>query len=157
MYKSIAATDINRKVGLRIPPPGRRCYITIGSYNRLEMVYSHMKTKPGGVVWFFVCPVTKKRCRKLYLVNGRYVHCSTIKGYYRKIKPYNTGTKMDLWFKRLQQSTEAEKELSQKHFKTHYAGKPTKRYLKCVNHIENARGISTLALINGQYDYLLKS
>jgi hypothetical protein len=158
MFKCVKAVDIKRNAGLTIPPPGKRCHITIDSYNRLEMVYIHMKTKPGGVVWFFVCPVTKKLCRKLYLIKGKYVHRSTIKGFYRKFKPaWITGTKLDKVFKRLQQSAEAEKIINQKYFKPHYAGKPTKQFLKCVKNINDAKGISLHSLINGHYDHFLKT
>ena len=37
-----------------------------------------------GVVPYFICPITFKRCRKLYVVRGRFVHRSGLKGMYEK-------------------------------------------------------------------------
>lgn len=33
-----------------------------------------------GVVWYFICPKTNKRCRKLYLVNTYFYHRSAFNG-----------------------------------------------------------------------------
>lgn len=156
MIKTIIANEIKRIAGLKIPPPGKRCHITINDVNRVEMVYNHMRTKPGGVVWFFICPVTGKRCRKLHFINGRYVHASRIKGYYRNNKPaWYTESKFNDILKLKQAAMDSEKLIGSKHFKTHYAGKPTKRFLKCSKHIQDAGGISMHGIVNGEYDSLL--
>ena len=31
-----------------------------------------------GVVWYFICPFTWKRCRKLYLLDERFMHRSAL-------------------------------------------------------------------------------
>lgn len=157
MYKTIIAATIGRLAGLSIPPPGKRCFVTINSTGSLEMVYNHMKTKPGGVVWFFVCPVTGKHCRKLHLVNGAYVHASTIPGHYRKIKPlWVTGTGMDKLLIIMQGKINAEKLIDSKYFKPFYNGKPTKKYLKCLSQIEAGEGVTMSEIVNGKYNYLLQ-
>ena len=33
-----------------------------------------------GVVWYFLCPQTKKRCRKLYLISGYFLHREAFNG-----------------------------------------------------------------------------
>lgn len=155
--KTIISNEIKKIAGLKIPPNDKRCYITIDEGNKIEMVYASMKTKPGGVVWFFICPVTKKRCRKLHLANGMYVHTSCIKGYYRNNRPaWYTETKFNEILKIKQASIDADKQLTSKYFKFYYAGKPTKRYLKCLKQIESAKEITMHGIINGRYDYLLK-
>jgi len=155
MYKTINATDIRRKAGLTIYPLGKRCYININDSERLEMVYSYMKTKPGGVVWYFICPLTKKRCRKLYLVNGRYIHSSKIKRFYRIMKPmWFTERPINKILVLKQKQINAEKLIDQKYFKKHYAGKPTKRYLKCLKQIELGDYHSMFSIINGASDNL---
>ena len=49
----------------------------------------HLVTIPSnlgkGVVWYFVCPRTGKRCRKLYLANTYFYHRSAFRGcFYEK-------------------------------------------------------------------------
>jgi hypothetical protein len=44
--------------------------------------------------------------------------------------------------------------MNRKYFKTHYKGKPTKLYSKCLNDIAAAEGMSIHDIINGGYDYL---
>lgn len=157
MVKTIIANDIRRITGIKPGEKGKRCFITFDSLNKIEMVYNQMRTKPGGLVWFFVCPITGKRCRKLHLINGMYVHTSCIKGYYRNNRPaWFTESKFNEILKLKQAAINAEKQLSRKHFKSHYAGKPSKRYLKCLKQIESAKEISLQGIVNGQYDYLLK-
>jgi hypothetical protein len=36
----------------------------------------------GGEIWFFLCPITKIRCRKLHLCNGIFAHRTVFKGMY---------------------------------------------------------------------------
>ena len=47
---------------------------------------------------------------------------------------------------------DAQKMIDKKYFKKYYAGKPTKRYLKCLKQIEAAGGISMLGIVNGNYN-----
>lgn len=94
-----------------------------------------------GKVWYFVCPVTKKRCRKLYSVGGYFLHREAHKGcmyksqteskFIRKLtQRYSVG-----W-----EGREYD-QLHQKHLKKHYKGKPTKRYLRIINKIEKANNV----------------
>jgi hypothetical protein len=156
MYETITASIIRRKYGLT-PRTGKRCFICINNKDRIEMVCRKVKGAANGNVWSFVCPITGIHCRKLHLVNGRYIHRSIIKGYYRKIAPaWQTRTLMDKLLKKVKGKIDAEKEMERKFFKSHYRGKPTKKYLKCLKQIEDAGGITMSGIINGKYDSLLK-
>ncbi|MEO8854321.1 MAG: hypothetical protein ABI359_11100 [Ginsengibacter sp.] len=157
MDKTIIASEIRRKYKL-IPQPGKRCYIIIDNTQRIEMIWKRGNGVTNGFVWLFVCPVTGKLSRKLRFINGTYINTKLIKDYYRKNKPdWHSGTKMDKVLMIKQHAINAEKEVNQRFFKTHYNGKPTKRYLKCLQRIEAAKDISMKDIINGKYDLPTKN
>ncbi|TDX82759.1 hypothetical protein [Epilithonimonas xixisoli] len=93
-------------------------------------------TKPSnlgkGKIWFFVCPKTGRVCRKLHLINGYFVHRSANPNlmYEKQLE----SKKMREWSKMfgIMLNDEVYQQLYSKHFKTHYNGKPTKRYLKLM-------------------------
>jgi hypothetical protein len=95
-----------------------------------------------GVLWFFICPWTGKHCRKLYSVNGYFLHreafngcmydCQTQSKYYRYLDK-NFGAYFDL--------DKQHEKLNKKHFKKTYAGKPTKKYLRIKEQINKGRAI----------------
>lgn len=95
-----------------------------------------------GEIWYFLCPQTKKRCRKLYSIGGYFLHREAFNGCmyetqtqskkYRNLK--NTfGTYLEY--------DEIYSELYKKHFKKQYAGKPTKKYLRMIKKIRKAESI----------------
>lgn len=92
-----------------------------------------------GKIWYFLCPQTYKRCRKLYSISGYFLHREAFKDCM-----YDSQTKSKKWrlwdrfygsYFKLDRLYE---ELYSKHFKTHYSGKPTKRYLKLMKQINKA-------------------
>jgi hypothetical protein len=96
-----------------------------------------------GRIWYFLCPQTNKRCRKLYLVNGYFFHrnafngcmyaCQTESKQWRRLKrTYDSLFEQDKFYE----------QMYSKHFKTHYKGKPTKRYIKLMKQISIAERIS---------------
>lgn len=92
-----------------------------------------------GKVWFFVCPSTGKLCRKLYLSNGLFLHRTAFNGlmYSKQIeskKSRDLGKIFNVYFV----PDEVYAERYKKYFKTHYKGKPTKKYLKLQNRIDIA-------------------
>lgn len=100
-----------------------------------------------GLIWYFLCPATKKRCRKLYSIDGYFLHREAFKGCM-----YDTQTKSKKW-------REIEKvygsyfdadrnfeELYSKHFKKFYAGKHTKRYLKLIKKIDSVEKIPDMEI-----------
>ena len=96
-----------------------------------------------GKIWYFICPQTKKRCRKLYSIGGYFLHREAFNGCM-----YESQTKTKKWreMENLYGSYfDCEKyyeEIHQKHFKKFYKGKPTKRYLRLMEKIEQAERIS---------------
>lgn len=95
-----------------------------------------------GEIWYFICPQTKKRCRKLYSIGGYFLHREAFNGcmYETQIqsKRYRLLDKtLGAYFK----SEELYEELYKKNFKKTYAGKPTKRYLRIMEQIQKAESI----------------
>ena len=107
---------------------------------------AHLTSTPSnlksGEIWYFICPHTKKRCRKLYSIGGYFLHreafngamyeCQTRSKYYRQL----TKT-LDSFFKQ----DELYEELYSKHFKRTYAGKPTKKYLRLMEQLNKAENV----------------
>lgn len=90
-----------------------------------------------GVVWYFVCPKTGKRCRNLYLVGGYFYHRSAFRGVFYQWQVFSRNTRnlckgYDLDFG----VDRAYCEMYKKYFKRQYRGKPTKRYKQLLEQIE---------------------
>lgn len=95
-----------------------------------------------GEIWYFLCPQTKKRCRKLYSIGGYFLHREAFNGcmYESQIqsKSYRQVDKtLGAYFR----SEHLYSELYKKHFKKFYAGKPTKKYLRIMEQIQKAESI----------------
>jgi hypothetical protein len=127
------------------------CYVELDyNYNKEPRKYCiNLVSLPSnigkGERWYFVCPSTKKRCMKLYLVGGYFLHREAFKGcMYKKQtkgKAYREQMKMiDAVFG----TGKLYKQLHQKHFKPSYAGKPTKRYLKLMQKIKRTESVSAI-------------
>jgi hypothetical protein len=90
-----------------------------------------------GKIWYFVCPETKKRCRKLYSIGGYFLHREAFNGCM-----YETQTQSKK-YRELNKTIGAHikidnlcSELYKKHFKRWYAGKPTQKYLRIMEQIK---------------------
>ncbi|WP_209399816.1 hypothetical protein [Pseudozobellia sp. WGM2] len=96
----------------------------------------------NGKIWYFLCPNTNKRCRKLYSIGGYFLHREAFKGCM-----YDSQTKSKKWrnmekvYGAYFDSEKCYEQLYKKHFKKFYSGKPTKRYLKLKGVIERAERI----------------
>ena len=96
-----------------------------------------------GVVWYFVCPRTGKRCRKLYLANTYFYHRSAFRDcMYEKQTQSKKSRYLDKTLGAYFRTDQLFEQLYQKHFKKQYAGKPTKKYLKLTQQIQRAESIS---------------
>ena len=90
-----------------------------------------------GDVLYFLCPFTNQRCRKLHLLNGKFMHRSAL------VNPlYSKQIESKHW-RGLTKSFGAPFELDNlyeklfsKGFKKYYKGKPTKKFQKLLNKIE---------------------
>jgi hypothetical protein len=97
-----------------------------------------------GEVWYFLCPQTKKRCRKLYSIGGYFLHREAFTGcmYDSQIqsKSYRGLDKtLGAYFR----TENLYSQLHEKHFKKTYAGKPTKKYLKLMKQIKRGSTLSS--------------
>jgi hypothetical protein len=96
-----------------------------------------------GNVWYFICPFTHKRCRKLHLISERFMHRSNLpSGMYESQIKSKTWRQMDEIYGGFFGLDKLYEELYSKHFKTHYKGKPTIRYLKMLNKIKEAENMT---------------
>ena len=95
-----------------------------------------------GAVWFFVCPSTGKRCRKLHCADTYFLHRSAFSGcMYEKQTHGKNYRALDKTLGKYYRADELYQTLRKKHFKKQYAGKPTKRYLRIMRQIERAEAI----------------
>ena len=114
-------------------------------YKYRVMLVSIPSNLGKGNIWYFRCPQTNKRCRKLYLVGGYFLHRAAFKGcmYESQIqsKKYR---ELDRTFGVYFKADNLYNQLYQKHFKKTYAGKPTKKYLRIMEQIDKSERISYL-------------
>ena len=113
------------------------------SYNYEVQLISTPSNIGNGKIWYFLCPFTGKKCRKLHLINGKFKHRSALPG-----GMYSTQTKSKKW-RQIEKvygcyfdSDKHYEEIYSKHFKKTYNGKPTKRYKKLLREIEQAENFS---------------
>jgi hypothetical protein len=90
-----------------------------------------------GIHWYFICPLTKKRCRKLYLVKGLFLHREAFKN----VACYKSQTESKSWrelrakMERYYAREDVYKELERKYIKKFYNGEPTRTYLRLMRKI----------------------
>jgi hypothetical protein len=95
-----------------------------------------------GVVWYFICPRTGKRCRKLYLADTYFYHRTAFRGcLYEKQTQSKKYRGLDKTIGAYFQTDQLFEQLYKKHFKKQYAGIPTKKYLKLTQLIQRAESI----------------
>jgi len=96
-----------------------------------------------GFVWYFVCPKTGVRCRKLYLADTYFYHRSAFNGCMYETQTQSKKSRyLDKTLGAYFKSDNLYSELNKKHFKKTYAGKPTKKYLRIMEQIQKAEGIT---------------
>ena len=102
-----------------------------------------------GVVWYFICPTTKKRCRKLYLCGGYFYHRTAFIGCMYEKQTYSHNTRsLCRQVDQLFGSDKAYEQIYSKYFKKTYKGRFTKRYKKILRQIEISDKIDPKILIN---------
>jgi len=95
-----------------------------------------------GEIWYFVCPHTKRRCRKLYSIGGYFLHREAFNGcMYETQTQSKKYRQLDKTFGAFFRTDDLYSLLDQKHFKKTYAGKPTKKYLRIMEQIQKAESI----------------
>lgn len=97
----------------------------------------------NGVLWLFECPKTHRPCRKLYYSFPYFLHRRAHKGSMYSIQTYSAVTRAKM--RLIDDFHGVDKQyqiLHSKHFRTHYDGKPTKRYLRAMKAIEKGNRIT---------------
>jgi hypothetical protein len=117
-----------------------KCNETLIKY-RVQLV-SAPSNLGKGLVWYFICPHTGKRCRKLYLGETYFYHRSAFRGcMYEKQTQSKKSRYLDKTLGAYFQKEELFKQLNKKHLKKQYAGKPTKKYLRVTQQLQRAESI----------------
>lgn len=105
-----------------------------------------------GHVWYFRCPYTQMLCRKLYSIDGYFMHREAIKGYYEKQIQSKKYRELERLYGPIYVANKTFEETTKKYFKRWYKGQPTKRYRKILAIQAKAQGISEKDLINAFYN-----
>lgn len=101
-----------------------------------------------GFVWFFICPRSGNRCRKLYFIGSHFCHRSAYGfGMYQTQTLGIKDKYLIRQFDKMTKANKAKSKLSSKNFKKYYNGKPTKQYLKLLSQIEDGSSISEAGLL----------
>lgn len=109
-------------------------YSTNGNPIKYTVEIIKMPSNLGkGFLHYFKCPQTNKICRKLYLYNGLFLHRTAFNIPYQKQIESKYFREMTKVFDKMFVPDEVYFERYSKYFKTHYGGKPTKRFLKLEN------------------------
>lgn len=95
-----------------------------------------------GLIWYFLCPETNKRCRKLYSIGGYFLHREAFNGcMYESQTQSKKYRQLDKTLGAYFRTDDLYSQLYQKHFKKTYAGKPTKKYLRIMEQIQKAESL----------------
>ncbi|UGU17717.1 hypothetical protein LS482_07520 [Sinomicrobium kalidii] len=95
-----------------------------------------------GKIWYFLCPQTKKCCRKLYLVGGYFLHRNAFNGCMYETQTYSKKWRnIERVYGAYFDQDKYFSEINSKHFKKYYNGKPTKRYLKLLSKIKQIENV----------------
>ena len=96
-----------------------------------------------GRIWYFQCPFTGKRCRKLHLINGWFIHRSVLcHGMYSKQILSKKWRYIEKIYGNYFDLEKYYEELYSKHFTKFYNGIPSKRYQKLRAKIKDAKRFS---------------
>jgi hypothetical protein len=101
-----------------------------------------------GLIWYFLYPNTKERCRILYLANTYLFHRKAFKGCMYESQTYSNNTRQQfrLWGK-VFGTEKIYEQIYSKNFNKYYAGQPTKKYLKLCQKLRQTDEISEQDLI----------
>jgi hypothetical protein len=84
-----------------------------------------------GEIWYFICPFTNKRCKKLYLLNKYFSHRNRFKGVFYEKQLLSKSNRKSLGiFRKIDQIKDAIEETKSKNFRRYYNKIKTKRLVK---------------------------
>ena len=135
-------------ISIRVSTQPKSPYLELDyKYNEAPIKYRvQLVSAPSnlgkGVVWYFACPQTNKRCRKLYSIGGYFLHREAFNGcMYETQTQSKKYRQLDKTLGAYFKSDNLYSELYKKNFKKTYAGKPTKKYLRIMEQIQKAESI----------------
>ncbi|MFT5213422.1 MAG: hypothetical protein ACI9WV_001144 [Patiriisocius sp.] len=118
-------------------------------YNYRVYLVSVKSNLNKGKIWYFECRFTGVRCRKLHLISERFMHRSALPtGMYASQTQSKKWRSLKKVYGSYFDSDNLYQELYSKYFKTHYKGKPTKRYLRILNKRKQANQIKVSDIKN---------
>lgn len=92
-----------------------------------------------GLVWFFRCPITGQRCKKLHLVDGRFMHRSAVRGaMYKRQAESKKWRLVSRLFDLYDVQAGVWDEIHKPHFKAEYRGKETRRCVRLMRKLRRA-------------------
>lgn len=131
--------SISIRTNLKVTPPYIELdYTSSATPINYKVLLTRVKSNLGrGSIWYFVCPMTAKRCRILYGIGQGFFHRESYKKCYYEKQTYSRkwrtmSNRADTIFG----AETAYSKIHKKYFKKFYAGKPTKHYLKLLKQIE---------------------
>lgn len=82
-----------------------------------------------GQYWVFLCPVSGRRCKKLHLIHGLFLHRAAVPGVYYRRQAQTKGrwSAFDRYLNAQQSMNQMLEAAEQPYFREHYAGKQTRR------------------------------
>jgi hypothetical protein len=93
----------------------------------------------GGLYWFFICPHTGKRARKLYNVDGKFLHRDAFIGCMYSIQKLS---KKQRQIKKMVDGLFAWDQAPERYFRPYYRGKPTRTLKRILKKEKQAEGFS---------------
>lgn len=100
----------------------------------------------AGHIWYFLCQVTGKRCKKLYFINGYFQHRGT--GYYEKQIQSKHYRYLEKTYGPMFKTDSLYDQLHSRHFRKFYNGKVTKKYAKILKLLAAAAAVNERDYIN---------
>jgi hypothetical protein len=136
------------EISIKVNTHSEQQYIELDyKYNDEPRHYKiHLISVPSnlgkGLIWYFFCPQTNKRCRKLYSIGGYFLHREAFNYcMYESQTQSKKNRQLEKTLGAYFRSDDLYSQLYQKHFKKTYAGKPTKKYLRIMEQIQKAESI----------------
>jgi hypothetical protein len=136
---------VHSRISIEVTFTDEQKFIVLDYKTNTESIRYKVKiiVKPSnlgkGEVYYFLCPSTGKLCRKLYFESSYFLHRTAFR--YLMYQKQLESKKNRQLFKIFDASFVPDEVYEQRYkpyFKTHYNGKPTKRFLRLENRINTA-------------------
>lgn len=152
VFEEIKASQIRKEFQIE-PKEEKKCFLIIDHKSRgIQKIEIQFKISNLGKGWvaYFICPLSLRKCRVLYLINGTYQRNLNLKGFYLRSNPlkYYERDQYKLCLA-VQAKTEIEEMVNTPYFKPYYKGKLTKKYAAKLKLAEMAGEKTMFSIING--------